>query len=142
MTDLQSIKTICTVWYMLKALDGSGVIVEGPTPELVPVTHHICALPWTIKSMAAISFEQENALAVVSDIDIGNTTGIEETDDYYVFTICRQYSFGQVGELEATVLIPQDAECVATEIESLLEGEMWSGPNMDPFRISLKRGEV
>jgi hypothetical protein len=67
--------TIVTVWYVLKSFDGQEV-VEGPTPEVMEIQHHLCTVPWTVKSMASIAFEQEFPNAVIYDIDLGDTTGV------------------------------------------------------------------
>ena len=38
MTDLQNFKTVCTIWYYLRSIDGIELI-EGPTPELISIDH-------------------------------------------------------------------------------------------------------
>jgi hypothetical protein len=70
-------KTLVTVWYLIMSFDGKEPI-EGPTPELIEINHHLCTQPWTIKNMAAIVFEREFDNAVIHDIEIGDTAGLLE----------------------------------------------------------------
>lgn len=68
-------KVIVTIWYFIMSFDGVERI-EGPTPDVFPVFVDKNDTPWQIKKFAAETWEQEHELAVIENVEIGNTSGI------------------------------------------------------------------
>lgn len=62
-------------------------------------------------------------------------------NEYFVFIVRRRYAFGETGDIEATVLIPQDIDTsIVEEIEAFLSdkhSDMWAGPFADEFSVTI-----